>query len=74
MIPGKLMVNLGEVFLKEENIEQAKKELELEPYNLCSLIIYSDLWEQPNDKDGNIDDFIKSIRVEHFSEMNYSFH
>jgi len=74
MIPGKLIVNLGEAFLREENIEQAKKELELEPYDLCNLNIDSDFWEQPNDKDENIDDFINSIKVEHFSEINYSFH
>ncbi len=74
MIPGRLILNLGEAYLKEENKNQALEELKMEPYKLCNLITYSETWLQPDDRDKKIDDFINSIKVEHFLIRNYLSH
>jgi thymidylate synthase len=74
MVPKKLIANLGDTHLYLNHIEQAKEQISRQPYELCNLNIKDRDWKIFNKKENNLDEFIKSIKIEDFIFENYTCH
>ena len=71
MVPDELIGNLGDTHLYLNHIEQAKEQLNREPYPLPKLII--DQFDETNHYIGDMDD-ISEYNVEQFKLENYQSH
>ena len=71
MVPDELIGNLGDVHLYSNHIEQAKEQLNREPYPLPKLII--DQFDETNHYIGDMDD-VSEYNVEQFKLENYQSH
>jgi thymidylate synthase len=71
MVPDELIGNLGDTHLYSNHIEQAKEQLNREPYPLPKLII--DQFDETNHYIGDMDD-ISEYNVEQFKLENYQAH
>ena len=71
MVPDELIGNLGDTHLYLNHIEQAKEQLNREPYPLPKLII--DQFDETNHYIGDMDD-VSEYNVEQFKLENYQSH
>ena len=71
MVPDQLIGNLGDVHLYSNHIEQAKIQIEREPFELPKLVI--DLFDENNHYIGDIDD-ISDYNISQFKLENYQSH
>ena len=71
MVPDELIGNLGDTHLYLNHIEQAKEQLNREPYPLPKLII--DQFDETNHYIGDMDD-ISEYNIEQFKLENYQSH
>jgi thymidylate synthase len=71
MVPDELIGNLGDVHLYSNHIEQAKEQMNREPYHLPKLII--DQFDETNHYIGDMDD-ISEYNIEQFKLENYEPH
>jgi thymidylate synthase len=79
MIPDELIGNLGDVHLYSNHIEQAKEQIDREPYDLPSVIITERNWYQheavkEHMGDKTFDEKILSYRPDCFELVNYQSH
>jgi thymidylate synthase len=76
MVPDELIGNLGDVHLYSNHIEQAKKQISREPYQLPTLRV-SDWYMNANEEQHSsivFNDWIKSLKTEDFITENYQSH
>jgi thymidylate synthase len=76
MVPDDLIGNLGDVHLYSNHIEQAKKQISREPYQLPTLRV-SDWYMNANEEQHSsivFNDWIKSLKTEDFITENYQSH
>jgi thymidylate synthase len=70
MIPDELIGNLGDVHLYKNHIEQAKEQIDREPFKLPKLAIHDEFWN-PNQ---SIINQIEHIIPEDFQVLDYQSH
>jgi thymidylate synthase len=76
MVPDEFIGNLGDVHLYSNHIEQAKKQISREPYQLPTLRV-SDWYMNANEEQHSsivFNDWIKSLKTEDFITENYQSH
>jgi thymidylate synthase len=71
MVPDELIGNLGDTHLYLNHLDQAKEQLNREPYSLPKLII--DQFDETNHYIGDMDD-VSEYNVEQFKLENYQSH
>jgi thymidylate synthase len=71
MVPDQLIGNLGDVHLYNNHIDQAKQQIEREPFELPKLVI--DLFDENNHYIGDMDD-ISEYNIDQFKLENYQSH
>jgi thymidylate synthase len=71
MVPDQLIGSLGDVHLYSNHIEQAKEQINREPFELPKLVI--DLFDKNNHYIGDIDD-ISDYNIDQFKLENYQPH
>jgi thymidylate synthase len=71
MVPDSLIGNLGDVHLYNNHIEQAKQQIDREPFELPKLVI--DLFDENNHYIGDMDD-ISEYNIDQFKLENYQSH
>lgn len=83
MVPDQLIGNLGDVHLYSNHIEQAREQIDREPFNLPNVIVNGEFWN-PGTEDGcgmgagtytdNIDSLIEGFEISDFKIENYESH
>ncbi len=83
MVPDQLIGNLGDVHLYSNHIEQAREQIDREPFNLPNVIINGEFWN-PATEDGcgmgagtytdNIGALIEGFEISDFQIENYESH
>jgi thymidylate synthase len=72
MVPDELIGNLGDVHLYSNHIEQAKEQLNREPFELPKLIINNEFWN-PDDSMLSVEQ-VKHMELDDFIIKNYQSH
>jgi thymidylate synthase len=74
MVPDQLIGNLGDVHLYSNHIEQAKEQINREPFDFSVLNINDEFWNAAFLESVKIDNFCKCLLEEDIQLCNYQSH